>query len=103
MRCFPPIVDQGCPQSLLYGSHGITHNFRRHEEDMHYHIRWSGSRLDWERFGTRQEAEKAASQLARPGETFTLEQVDDNDCIACLKVRKRVLGNDKTGDAEVRS
>lgn len=56
---------------------------------MHYHIRWSDSKLDWERFSTRQEAERAATQLARPGETFTLEHVDDKTCIQCLKIPKR--------------
>lgn len=57
---------------------------------MHYHIRWSDSKLDWERFSTRQEADQAARQLARPGETFTLEHVDDKTCTQCLKTYKRV-------------
>jgi len=69
---------------------------------MHYHIRWSGSGLDWERFGTRQEAEKAASQLARPGETFTLEHISDKACTQCRKLCKRVLEKHKIGDAGVR-
>ena len=68
---------------------------------MHYHIRWSDSKPDWERFSAREEAERAARQLARPGETFTLEYVDDNACMQCLEVRKRMLVNDKTGDAEL--
>ena len=55
-------------------------------KDMHYHIRWSDSKLDWERFSTREEAEQAARQLARPGETFTLEHVDDKSCMPCQKV-----------------
>lgn len=63
---------------------------------MHYHIRWSGSKLDWERFSTREEAERAAGQLARPGETFTLEHVDDETCIQCLRISKGVLANDKS-------
>jgi hypothetical protein len=54
--------------------------------DMHYHIRWSNTKLDWERFRTRQEAEQAARQLARPGETFALEQVHDATCVQCLKI-----------------
>ena len=45
--------------------------------------------------------ERAARQLARPGETFTLEYVDDKACMQCLEVRRRMLANDKTGDAEV--
>jgi hypothetical protein len=72
-------------------------------ENMHYHIRWSDSKLDWERFRTREEAEQAARRLARPGESFTLEHVEDETCMPCLKVSKRALGNDETGDAEVSS
>lgn len=70
---------------------------------MHYHIRWSDSKLDWERFSTRQEAERAATQLARPGETFTLEYVDDKACMQCLKIPKGRSANDEIGDAEVSS
>lgn len=70
---------------------------------MHYHIRWSDSKLDWERFGTREQAEQAASRLARPGERFTLEHVEDETCIQCQKVFKRVFGDDETGDAGVSS
>ena len=58
---------------------------------MHYHIRWSGTKLDWERFSTRQEAERAARKLARPGERFTLEHVDDKTCM--LKICKLLLAN----------
>lgn len=70
---------------------------------MHYHIHWSSSKVDWERFSTREEAEETAGQLARPGETFTIESVDDKRCMHCLKIGKRVLAKDKTGDAEVSS
>jgi hypothetical protein len=70
---------------------------------MHYHIRWSDSKVDWERFSTRQEAEQAARQLARPGETFTLEEVDDETCVQCRKVYERGLTNHKINDAEVSS
>ena len=70
---------------------------------MHYHIRWSDSKLDWECFSTRQEAERAAGQLVRPGETFALEHLDDETCMQCLKFRKRVLGRRKIGEAEASS
>jgi hypothetical protein len=72
-------------------------------KDGHYHIRWANSKLDWERFNTRQEAEQAARQLARPGETFTLEHVDDKTCMPCLKIYKIGLANNKSGDTEVSS
>lgn len=70
---------------------------------MHYHIRWSNSKLDWQRFSTREEAEQAARQMLRPGETFTLEHLDDETCVQCLNFRKRALAHDKIGDAEVNS
>jgi hypothetical protein len=70
---------------------------------MHYHIRWSESTIDWERFSTREDAEQAARQLARPGEGFTIEPVEGETCMQCPKVRKRVLENDKSGDTEVTS
>lgn len=62
---------------------------------MHYHIHWSGSAVDWERFGTRQEVEETARQLARPGETFTVESADDKRCTHCPKIGKRALTNHK--------
>ena len=44
----------------------------------HYHIRWSGNvQLDWERFDTPAEAEAAAKQLLRHGETYTIEEHND--------------------------
>ena len=69
---------------------------------MHYHIRWSDSELDWKRFSTRQEAEQAARQLARPGETFTLEHVDDKTCMQapCLMIYKQILANDQIDDTQ---
>ena len=48
---------------------------------MHYHIRWSDSKLDWKPFSTREEAEQAARRLARRGETFTVEYADDKTCM----------------------
>ena len=51
---------------------------------MHFHIRWSDSKLDWERFSTPEEAEQAARRLARRGETFTVESADDKTCLQFL-------------------
>ena len=68
--------------------------------EMHYHIRWSDSKIDWERFSTREEAEEAARQLARPGETFSLERVEDSACMQCLDICKRALVNDKVDKRE---
>ena len=68
------------------------------QEDMHYHIRWSKTKLDWEPFGTREEAEQAARQLGLYGETFTVELVDDKTCMQCLRLRRLV--NEKVREAE---
>ena len=55
---------------------------------MHYHINWSTSGFDWERFECYEAATKEASSMVRPDETFTIEQVD-NDCIVCEKLKSR--------------
>ena len=50
---------------------------------MHYHIHWGGKdTLDWERFGSRAEAAASARQLARFGETYTIDERDEN-CPRC--------------------
>jgi len=49
---------------------------------IHYHIRWSDSKLDWEAFSTQQEAETQAKQLVLPNEKYTIEQFDGN-CPRC--------------------
>lgn len=48
----------------------------------HYHIRWSNTKLDWEPFKTEAEAQIRAKELVRPGETYTIEQLD-GDCPQC--------------------
>lgn len=74
---------------------------RRHDfglamrKGMHYHIRWSDSKLDWKRFSSREEAEQAARRLARRGERFTVEYADDKTCLQILcrrMVRKEMDG-----------
>src|SRR5690348_7067904 len=51
----------------------------------HYHIKWSSKEvLDWEAFGSRAEAETAAQQLVRWGETYTIEERDEA-CPRCWK------------------
>jgi hypothetical protein len=52
----------------------------------HYHIRWSGAAsLDWDRFDSREEAEANAAHLIRPGETYTIEELDGT-CPRCRTV-----------------
>ena len=54
---------------------------------IHYHIRWSSSKLDWEMFSTREEAETSAKQLALPNERYDIEQFDGN-CPRCSQTGK---------------
>ena len=48
----------------------------------HYHIHWSNSKFDWQPFSTPEGARIEAERLAVPGETFTIDQFDDN-CARC--------------------
>lgn len=55
-------------------------------EGPHFHIRWGvKEQLDWECFETHAEAEGLARELARPGETFTVEEVPE----ACPRFRMK--------------
>jgi hypothetical protein len=59
-----------------------------HTQLPHYHIRWSGkTTLDWERFSTAAEAEASAKQLARPGESYAIEE-HDGACRRCQEAVK---------------
>lgn len=53
----------------------------------HFHIRWSGGVLDWERFRTHAEAEAGAKQLVRLGESYAIEQ-HGVDCPKCAELLK---------------
>jgi hypothetical protein len=55
---------------------------------MHYHIHWKDSKLDWEAFPTQKAAEMGALALARPDETYVIEQFD-GDCPTCDNLSKR--------------
>jgi len=49
----------------------------------HFHIRWSGKdSLDWQRFRTREEAAERARELARPQETYAIEEYS-SECAYC--------------------
>jgi hypothetical protein len=54
----------------------------------HFHILWSNSKLDWERFDSREEARRGAEVLVRLGETYTIEQFDD-DCPRCRQFAEK--------------
>jgi hypothetical protein len=58
------------------------------KETIHYHIRWSQiPLLDFESFNTRVDAEAGAQVLARPGETYTIEEQGDG-CQRCRDAAK---------------
>jgi len=63
---------------------------------VHYHIHWSNSKFDWQAFGTLESARIEAERLVVSGETFTIDQFDD-DCPHCeaTAVRLRVGQNAK--------
>jgi hypothetical protein len=45
---------------------------------LRYHLRRSNGRLYWEQFHARVEAESSAKELARIGESYTIEEADDS-------------------------
>jgi len=53
-----------------------------------HHIRSSNGRLDWERFSTSAEAQASGKQLMRPGETYAVEEYEDEACPNCSKWMK---------------
>ena len=57
----------------------------------HYHIRWSSGKLDWERYGSRVEAESGAKKLMLLRETYTIEAHAElcRRCPEVLRVRTR--------------
>ena len=64
---------------------GVEWSFPPGLRMLHYHIRWSTKAvLDWEAFESRAEAEKAAQQLVRHGETYAIEERDEH-CPRCWK------------------
>jgi hypothetical protein len=48
----------------------------------HFHIRWSNSTLDWEVFGTEEQARAEAERLKRQHESYTIEDIDGK-CQLC--------------------
>jgi hypothetical protein len=67
----------------------------------HYHIHWSGkTTLDYEPFATGAEAEESAKQLARPGETFTIEEHGET-CPQCMALMKKSPSRDSSNEASM--
>ena len=57
---------------------------------MHFHIRWSNGKIDWETFNSELDA-IAAAELALPGETYVVEQFDA-DCPQCSQLIQKAAG-----------
>lgn len=55
----------------------------------HYHIQWKDSKLDWQAFKTQEEAEREAERLKRPGEMYSVVELD-GDCPRCLEIQRKV-------------
>lgn len=57
----------------------------------HFHIRWSNLRLDWEPFISLEDADKAAKQISRRDEKYTIEQFG-SECLQCERLREIARG-----------
>ena len=49
----------------------------------HYHIRWAGSKIDWQAFQTRADAVAEAEHIKRPNEIYSIEE-REGSCVGCL-------------------
>jgi len=56
---------------------------------IHYHILWSNSSLDWQRFPTKEEATIMAGQIKRRNESFTIVERND-ECERCKMFNSRL-------------
>lgn len=52
------------------------------KSEIHYHILWSNSSLDWKPFPTREEATMLAARIKKPNESFSVLECDDK-CERC--------------------
>ncbi len=50
--------------------------------EIHYHICWSNSSVDWEPFLTKEEATQLAGQIQKPNESYTIVK-RDGECERC--------------------
>jgi hypothetical protein len=69
-----------CPEICFPGGVGTEAEEAR---PMHYHIRWSSGKLDWERYATRVEAEAGARKLMRQEQTYVVEEFSNTGCPRC--------------------
>ena len=58
------------------------------KSEIHYHILWSNSSLDWKPFSTKEEATKVAGQIKKRNESFVIVERDD-ECERCKEWRSK--------------
>lgn len=69
--------------------------------ERHFHILWKGevyTRFDYADCATEEEANKLATAMVRPGETWDLVEVEgrcSQDCLAWLSRRKILRGHER--------
>ena len=52
------------------------------ESEIHYHIRWSDSTIDWKTFASKEEATEHARRIKKPNESYTIVE-RDAQCERC--------------------
>ena len=55
---------------------------------IHYHICWSDSSLDWKAFPTKEEAAELAEQIKKTTESYIIVERDD-ECDRCKAFRSK--------------
>ena len=60
------------------------------KSQIHYHIRWSNSSIDWKPFPTKEEASQQARQIKKPNESYTIVERDD-ECERCKVFKSKAV------------
>jgi hypothetical protein len=55
----------------------------------HYYIQWAHGKVDWQAFGSEEEAEKEAERLKRPSERYSIVR-RDGECRRCMEIKSKV-------------
>jgi len=55
---------------------------RSNKSEIHYHIRWSNSLLDWKPFPKKEEAIELAGRIRKPNESYMIVE-RDSECEKC--------------------
>lgn len=60
------------------------------KSEIHYHIRWSDSSIDWKPFPTKEEATERAGQIKKPNESYIIVERND-DCERCKLFKSKAI------------